>query len=78
MAWEANKKATKDTKWKAHTGAKTNFLSRNYEEFDVGKMWILWKMRLWNCEFFEIWDFENVNFVKNEDLEMWILWKMGL
>ena len=30
-----------------HTGAKTNFLSRNYQKFDVWKMWILWKMRLW-------------------------------
>ena len=29
-----------------HTGAKPNFLSRNYQEFDVWKMWILWKMRL--------------------------------
>ena len=46
VAWEANKKATKDTKWKAHTGAKTNFLSRNYEELDV-----------WKCEFCEKWDF---------------------
>ena len=30
------------------------------------KMWILWKMRLWNCEFCEKWDFQNVNF--------WINW----
>ena len=27
-------------------------------------MWILWKMRLWNCEFCE-----------NEALKLWILWK---
>ena len=39
-------------------------------------MWILWKMRLWNCELCEEWDFEIVNFVKNETLKMWILWKM--
>ena len=45
----------------AHTGAKTNFLSRNYQEFDVWKMWILWKMRLWKCEFYEKGDFQNVN-----------------
>ena len=36
-----------------HTGAKSNFLSRNYQEFNVWKMWILWKIRLWNCEFCE-------------------------
>ena len=41
-------------------------------------MWILWKMRLWKCEFCEKWDFENMNFVKNETLKMWILWKMRL
>ena len=58
---------------KAHTGAKTNFLSRNSSEFDVWKMRILWKTRLWNCEFSEKWGFENVNFVKNEILKMWIL-----
>ena len=39
-------------------------------------MWILWKMRLWKCEFCENWDFRIVNFVKNETSEMWILWKM--
>ena len=53
-----------------HTGAKTNFLSRNYQEFDV------WKMRLWKCEFCEKWDFENVNFVKNQTLKLWILLKL--
>ena len=57
-------------KKKAHTG---NFLSRNYWEFDAWKLWILWKMRLWNCEFCQKWDFEIVNFVKNKTLEMWIL-----
>ena len=36
-----------------HTRAKINFLSRNYQEFGVWKMWILWKMRFWNCEFCE-------------------------
>ena len=29
-----------------------------------------------NCEFWEKWDFENVNFVTNEILKMWIFWKM--
>ena len=28
------------------------------------------------CEFCEKWEFEIVNFVKNEVLKMWILWKM--
>ena len=58
--------------------AKINFLTRNYQEFDVCKMWILWKMRLGNCEFCENCDFENVNFVNNETLKMWILLKMRL
>ena len=60
-----------------HTGAKTNFLSRNYLEFSVEK----------KCEFCEKWCSENVNFVKNvtfeivnfvtnEILKLWILWKM--
>ena len=56
-----------------HIGAKTNFLSGNYQEFDVWKMWSLWKMRLWKYELCEKWDFENVNCVKNEILKMWIL-----
>ena len=37
-----------------------------YQEFDVWKMWILWKIRLWKCEFCEKWEFQNVNF--------WINW----
>ena len=40
----------------------TNFLFRNYQEFDVWKMFILWKMRVWKCEFCGKWDFQNVNF----------------
>ena len=28
------------------------------------------------CKFGEKWDFENVNFVKNETLQLWILWKV--
>ena len=28
------------------------------------------------CEFCERWDFESVNFVKNETMKMWIFWKM--
>ena len=49
-----------------HTGVKSNFLSRNYQEFDV------------NVNFGEKWDFENVNFVKNKTLKLLILWKMRL
>ena len=45
-----------------HTGAKTSFLSRNYQEFDVCKIGILWKMRLWKSDFCENWDFEYVTF----------------
>ena len=52
--------------WKVHTGLKTTFLSRNSLKLDVWKMWILWKMSFWNCEFCEKWILENVNFVKNE------------
>ena len=40
------------------------------------KMWILWKMRFWKCEFCQKCEFENVNFVKNENLKMWIFSKM--
>ena len=40
------------------------------------KVWILWKMRLWNCEFCQKWDFEIVNFVKNDILKLWNLSKM--
>ena len=81
-----------------HTEAKPNFISRNYSEFDVCKMWIfvknenlkmwvLWKLRIWKCEFCEKWDFEVVNFVKkwefeivnfdkNEIFGMWIFGKI--
>ena len=50
----------------------------NFVKNETLKMWILWKMRLWKCEFCEKWDFENVNFVNNEIFKMWILWKMRL
>ena len=33
-------------------------------------------MRFGKCEFCEKWDFENVNFVKNEISKMWISWKI--
>ena len=59
-----------------HTGAKTNILSRNYQEFYVWKMWILWKMIFSKSEFCEKWEFENVDFVKNEIFQRWILWKI--
>ena len=52
-------------------------LFRNYQEFDVWKMLILWKMRFWKCEFYEKLDFERVNFVKSYILKMWILRKWG-
>ena len=39
------------------------------------EMWILSKMRLWNCEFCQKWDFEIVNFVKNEIFKMWIFFE---
>ena len=35
-------------------------------------------MRLWNCEFFEKWDSQIVNFLKNETLKLWIVWNMRL
>ena len=57
-------------------GQKTNFLFRNYQEFDAWKMWILWKLRLWKCELYDKWDFENVSFVKNGTLQLWILGKI--
>ena len=40
------------------------------------KMWILWKIGLWNCEFYEKLGFENVNFVNNEILKLRFLWKV--
>ena len=43
-----------------------NFLSRKFHRIWCLKMWILWKMRLWNCEFCKNWDFQDVNF--------WINW----
>ena len=41
----------------SHTGAKTNFLSRNYSTKNL-----MFK----KSEFCDKWDFENVNFVKND------------
>ena len=32
----------------------------NFVKNEILKMWILWKMKLWNCEFCEKWDFQNV------------------
>ena len=40
------------------------------------KMWFLWNMRFWQCDFCEQWDFEHVSFVKNVILKMQFLWKM--
>ena len=42
----------------------------NFVGNETLKIWISWKMRLWKCEFCGKWDFENVNFVKNEIFEM--------
>ena len=51
-----------------HTGAKTYFLSGNYQEFDVWKMWILWKMRFW-----KMWILWKLGFWKCEFLDKkWI------
>ena len=36
----------------------------------------MWKMRFQKCEFYENWDFKNVNFVNNDISKMWIMWKM--
>ena len=45
-----------------HTGAKPHFLSRNSLDFDISKMWILWKMRFQKGEFCKNWDFQYGNF----------------
>ena len=57
-----------------HTGSKTNFLSRNsclrnvnFVKYEILKMWFLWKMRLWKCEFCQKCKFENVKFWINQD-----------
>ena len=39
--------------------------------YNVWKLWFLWKMRFWKCEFCVKWDFEIVIFVKNEILKLW-------
>ena len=38
-------------------------------------MWPLSNVSFKNCEFYETWDFENMNFVKNDTMKMWILSK---
>ena len=53
--------------------SKWDFENMNSVKNEILKMWILWKMRLWSCEFCEKWDFENVNSVKSEVFKMWIL-----
>ena len=55
---------------------KNQFLIQKLPRIWCLKMWILWKVRLWKCEFCEKWDLENVNYVKNENLKLWILSKM--
>ena len=44
---------------------KWDFEIVNFVENETLKLWILWKMSLWNCEFCEKLDFENVISVKN-------------
>ena len=44
----------------------------NFVKNETLKLSILWKMKLWNCEFYEKWDFKIVNFVKNDILKLWI------
>ena len=34
------------------------------------------KIRLWKCEFWQKWEFDNVNFVKNDIFKMWISSKL--
>jgi len=58
-----------------HWGKNQLFIQK-FPWLDVSKMWILWKMRLWKCEFCENWDFEIVNLVKNDIVKLWIWWKM--
>ena len=50
-----------------------HFLSKNFLKMWISKKkngfilkWILWKMRFSKSEFCEKWDFQKVNFVKNE------------
>ena len=57
---------------------KWDFDNVNFVEYKILQMWILLKMRLWNCEFCKKLDFRNVNFGKHEILKMWILPKMRL
>ena len=48
----------------------------NFVKNEILKMWILWKMRFWNCEFCEEWVFENAIFLKIETFKMRFLLKM--
>ena len=45
---------------------KCEFENVNLVKNDVLKLWILSKIRLWNCDFCEKWNFQNVN--------VWINW----
>ena len=55
--------------WVSSTG---NFLGTPWGKCQlfIQKLPIIW------CGFWEKWDFENVNYVKNETLKLWILWKV--
>ena len=51
----------------------------NFVKKVIFKVWIFWKkMGSQKCEFCQLWDFQNVIFVKmkREVLKMWILWKL--
>ena len=62
---------TKFTMSKSCSCTKLTFIKKlsrimvNFVKSEILKMWILWKIRLWKCEFCQNWDFQNVNFVKN-------------
>ena len=56
---------------------KWDFENVNFMKNETLKMWILWKIRLWNCKLCEKWDFKNVNFVIIEISKTRILWKLG-
>ena len=62
---------------KNHTMGQNHNFCRQFDlilTFQI--MWILWKMRFWNCEFWEKWGFE-ITIVKNEILKLRFLRKMS-
>ena len=49
---------------------KLDFENVNFVKNETLKLWILWKIRLWKCEFCEKSVSENVKFAKKWDLEI--------